>query len=289
MAAQVSTRSDVDLERLTCDWIASKKGRKPNSVAFEVTVIRQFCLFLRRRDPGGFVPGRVWAPQRAESRYLPYIFTEDEIHSLLSSASLLKGSELRRSAIRTLILLLYCTGLRFGEALRLRMHDVDLDEAVLFVEFSKGRSRFVPFGHDLAYELKQYAKLRGIDAAPDAPFFVRGKRGTTVGQCRNGHHSSAPPHSGAQATNRSARPATLRFAPCLRGPSADEVVHKEMNYFVRSTWVILGTIAAVAIPTLRGEGWGIRAKDLVTLSSKGVGYGGIVLLASLVLCHVVFH
>ena len=63
----------------------------------------------------------------------------------------------------------------------------------------------------------------------------------------------------------------------------------EMNYFVRSTWVILGTITAVAIPTLWGRGWGIRAKDLVTLSSKGVGYGGIVLLASLVLCHVVFH
>ena len=175
VAPKVPTRADVDLRRLTLDWLAGKVGRKPNSVAAEVAVIRQFCLFLRRGDPDGFVPDRLWATHSDASTFLPYIFSEDEIHALSAATSSLRVTRLQQSSIRALILLLYCTGLRPGEATRLRLRDIDLDEAVLFVEFSKGRSRYVPFGHDLANELKAYRQLRKQSAVdePDAAFFLR--------------------------------------------------------------------------------------------------------------------
>lgn len=177
VAQQVSTRAEVDLKRLTLDWLAGKEGRKPRSVASEVAAIRQFCLFLRRRDPDGFVPDRLCASRTDEPRYLPYIFSEDEIQALLAATSFMRVSHLQRSSVRTLILLLYCTGLRPGEAVRLRLRDVDLDEAMLFVEFSKGRSRYVPFGHDLADEMRRYLLLRGryTGVEPEAAFFVRKK------------------------------------------------------------------------------------------------------------------
>ena len=57
--------------------------------------------------------------------------------------------------MRTLLLILYCTGLRFGEAVRLRMGDVDLEKRVIFVRESKGKSRLVPFGADLGHELHE--------------------------------------------------------------------------------------------------------------------------------------
>ena len=75
---------------------------------------------------------------------------------------------------RTLILVLYCTGIRFGEALRLRIRDVDTRSAVLFIDTFKGRSRWVPFHRSLSRELDRYLVSRAQYAKsdPDARFFV---------------------------------------------------------------------------------------------------------------------
>jgi len=71
-------------------------------------------------------------------------------------------------------LVLYCTGLRFGEALRLRMRDVDTGSGILFVEQFKGRARWVPFHRSLSRELAKYLKARRsfASALPDDRFFV---------------------------------------------------------------------------------------------------------------------
>ena len=58
--------------------------------------------------------------------------------------------------MRTLLLILYCTGLRFGEAVRLRLSDVNLERRTFFIRESKGRSRIVAFGDDLADEIKRW-------------------------------------------------------------------------------------------------------------------------------------
>ncbi len=64
------------------------------------------------------------------------------------------------SMLHTLILVLYCTGLRLGEAVRLRMSDVDLDRGILMIERSKGRSRIVAIRADLVTALRGYAAER---------------------------------------------------------------------------------------------------------------------------------
>ena len=100
------------------------------------------------------------APQEVKSHFLPYIFSENEIRLLLNQTQRLKGAPFRPQTYRTLLLCLYCTGLRFGEALRLSLADVDLHQASFFIQSSKGRSRLVPFGHDLAGELEAYMHSR---------------------------------------------------------------------------------------------------------------------------------
>ncbi len=168
--------TDLKLDQTVLGWLASMEERKPVSVANELGVIRQFCLFLKRRDPDTFVPGRIWAPQSTESKFLPYIFSDDEVRRILALTSSLRAPLLRRAAFRSLILVLYCTGLRFGEALRLRLRDVDLEERVFSINNSKGRSRLVPFHADLAAELREYMDARSSHAAEDADshLFVRG-------------------------------------------------------------------------------------------------------------------
>ena len=64
---------------------------------------------------------------------------------------------------------------------------------------------------------------------------------------------------------------------------------KEMNYFVRSGWVIVLTFAMVAIPTVLKNGWRIPINELLLLSSRSAVRFGAALLGSLILCHVIFH
>ena len=70
--------------------------------------------------------------------------------------------------------MLYCTGIRFGEALRLRMRDVDHRTGVLFIDEFKGRARWVPLHRSLARELQKYLRPRRAfaPAGPDDRLFV---------------------------------------------------------------------------------------------------------------------
>jgi integrase len=73
-----------------------------------------------------------------------------------------------------LLLMLYCTGIRFGEALRLRMRDVDTRTGVLFIETFKGRARWVPFHRTLSSELNRYLaeRLKYAPTGPETRLFV---------------------------------------------------------------------------------------------------------------------
>jgi len=155
-------------------WLAMKHGRKPLSVTNELGVLRQFCLHRRRRDPTTPVPGRAWAPQSTQSKFLPYVFTNPQVRDLVRRATALTRPRFRGAVFRRLLLVMYCTGVRFGEALRLRMRDVDMDRKVLFIAESKGRSRWVPFDQSLARELARYVRVRRAYASadPDDRFFV---------------------------------------------------------------------------------------------------------------------
>jgi integrase len=149
----------VTLDDAVQRWCARGVGRKAITVGNEFGVVRQLCLYRRRRDPSSYVPEHALAPVK-ESVFLPYIFSQDEVHRLLAAATAHRGCFIWASMLRTLILVLYCTGLRLGEAVRLRTVDVDLDRGTLMIRHSKGRSRIVPIRADLVAELRRYAVER---------------------------------------------------------------------------------------------------------------------------------
>ena len=106
----------------------------------------------------------------------PYIYSQEELKRLLDTASMVCSPHFLLDAyvLRAVILILYGACLRHGEALRLTMQDVNLDEAVLHVRESKFyKSRLVPLGTDLNGAMQSYARQRNqkFGQAPDAPFF----------------------------------------------------------------------------------------------------------------------
>jgi hypothetical protein len=68
-----------------------------------------------------------------------------------------------------------------------------------------------------------------------------------------------------------------------------KIIYPEMNYLVRSSWVILAAVSAVAIPTWKKNGWRIPLGELIQTSSRRASAFGVALAASLVASHIVFH
>jgi integrase/recombinase XerD len=167
----------VMLDEAITRWCARVAGRKAVTVGNEFGVVRQLCLYRRRRDPSSYVPEHALAPVK-ESVFLPYIFSHDEVRRILAAASARDGRFIWASMLRTLILVLYCTGLRLGEAVRLRTSDIDLERGTLMIQRSKGRSRIVAIRADLVAELRDYTTerqrlVRGRRRADPETFFLR--------------------------------------------------------------------------------------------------------------------
>jgi len=80
-------------------------------------VVRNLCLYWRRRDPNCFVPDLELFP-RPHQPVRPYIFADAEIVQLLDATRTLQVTAtwpLRPAAFRLAIVLLYTAGLRRGE------------------------------------------------------------------------------------------------------------------------------------------------------------------------------
>jgi integrase/recombinase XerD len=93
----------------------------------------------------------------------PYVYSADELRRLVDATSTLYvgHSRLQAPMYRTLILLLYGSGLRIGEALRLTLRDVDVVERMITVRDTKFfKTRFVPIGPKLAQELAAHIERR---------------------------------------------------------------------------------------------------------------------------------
>lgn len=164
------------LDEIIMAWLASRPGRRGVSVSQEMAVIRQFWFYVRRIHPARCRREVRWPKLPTQTNFVPYVLTTTNVRTLLRLASELERPQFRRALYRALLLVLYCTGLRIGEALRLRIGDVDLRRGVIFVDEFKGRARWVPFHRSLGRELARYLRARrtfsGSDPTSAAPFFL---------------------------------------------------------------------------------------------------------------------
>jgi integrase/recombinase XerD len=144
--------------------------------------LRQLCRFLFQLDGECYIPDSgLLAP--ATRTFKPYLYTASEVVALMSSAQQLRPIyPLRAESCETLIGLLWVTGIRIGEALRLNLTDVDLVQGLLQIHQTKFyKSRLVPLSSSTVGALESYSSLRtqcGNDMGPTAPFFVgvKGRR-----------------------------------------------------------------------------------------------------------------
>jgi integrase len=165
-------------------WIKNLESLSIGTRINRISVLRQFCLYLAYFDPRTCIVHRSFLPRR--TRPAPYIYTRAEVRQIMDAAKRMgpRGS-LRPAVVATLVGLLYATGLRIGEAVRLTLADVDLQRRVLLIRETKfKKSRYVPLSSTTVKRLQAYLHQRrraGMSTSADAPFFVN-RRGKRFGQ-----------------------------------------------------------------------------------------------------------
>ena len=144
-------------------WCQNQSELTPRVRRYRMLIIRKFCLYRRRTVPACFVPDPILFPIPGQT-VTPYIFSESEVTRLMRAAESLQRrsySPLRPEVVRLAVVLLYTTGLRIGELLRLVIGDFDPREGTLLVRASKfHKSRVLPLPHDVMHELKHHLQVR---------------------------------------------------------------------------------------------------------------------------------
>jgi integrase/recombinase XerD len=142
-------------------WACSTADRcGPGCQARRLSIVRGFLTFLQAEAPETGVPsqGVLKRPLRAT----PHIYSSREVNALLAEARRLAPTgSLWPVTFTTLIGLLLSTGLRVGEALRLQVTDVQLDEdppRLVVTQTKFRKSRLVPLHSSAAEALQGYAK-----------------------------------------------------------------------------------------------------------------------------------
>ena len=101
-------------------WLASLKDHHANTRRKWYQIVRHFCVYRQRSEPGCFLPSVEGAAKR-QPYVTPIILEPGQIGRMLGIASTLpktSDSPLRARALRIAIVLLYTCGLRLGELLR---------------------------------------------------------------------------------------------------------------------------------------------------------------------------
>lgn len=157
-------RASYITQALALAWAQQPTNVQPAYWAQRLSFVRGFARYRSATDqrtqvpPQGLLP---FQPKRAR----PYLYSDDEIRSLLGAALNMpcryERGELRPWTYHCVFGLLSVSGLRLGEARNLELKDVDLDAAVLTIRGTKfGKSRLVPLHASTCKVLADYIARR---------------------------------------------------------------------------------------------------------------------------------
>lgn len=151
-----ATGSPVITTSQAIHW--ATRPEAPRSSNKRLNLVRGFARYVHALDPRTEVPPPYCL--RRPGRLPPYIYSEEEIRSLMDAALELRDN-FRALTCRTLIGLLAVTGARVGEILALDRADMNWEEGVLTIRAGKfGKSRELALHPTTIAALREYAETR---------------------------------------------------------------------------------------------------------------------------------
>lgn len=152
----------------------SRSGLSSRSLARLVAALRSFFRFLvidgylKKNPAAHLTTPRLWFN-------LPHFLTVTEIEKLLNQP---KESDPQGKRDRAILELLYATGLRVSELIRLKIDQVNLQATYLICRGKGGKERVVPFGSRAEQALKNYLlEVRPLFLKKDSPYLFLTRQG----------------------------------------------------------------------------------------------------------------
>jgi len=157
-------------------WIVSMLENNYSTVSVhrKISCLRVFYRYLRK---DGIIKSdpleKVVLPKRKKT--LPVFVEEAAMNKLLDDFSFGEGFAGIRN--RTIIEMLYLTGIRRSELIGLRNHDVDLSEGSMKVTGKRNKQRIIPLVKPFVKRLEEYLEVRDLNVTPvvNEWFFISDK------------------------------------------------------------------------------------------------------------------
>ena len=164
LAARKQALDTVPAHELLAYFSARHASTKATSANRRLTVFKRYFRWALREHRITVDPTLQMAPARQALR-VPKTLTEAEVESLLATPDVDTPLGLRD---RTMLELMYASGLRVTELVTLRLLNISLQEHVVRV-FGKGnKERLVPFGEEAGHWLSRYlSEVRPVLAGPN--------------------------------------------------------------------------------------------------------------------------
>lgn len=171
----------VITRQMVVGYLDTTRHKLPLTRADHVSAIRQFCRYMLQFDLATYIPEKgLVGPARVQVK--PHIFTQEEVCKVMQQAMQLNvHCEILPYTYSMIIGLLWVTGMRIGEVVRLKIEDIDTDNGVLTIRQTKFfKSRMIPLLPSTTQQLIAYIERRsccGYSSTPTDSVFInnRGK------------------------------------------------------------------------------------------------------------------
>ena len=124
------------------EWTNRRSYEREKTCENRANILTQFCKYIVRIGGQAYIPLPSQRLRRDVS-YRPYIFTNEELSRFLKCTKNMPGSMQRKTVFYMLFSLLICTGLRLGEALRLKWLDINWNSKPMMVPPQTKTLRFL--------------------------------------------------------------------------------------------------------------------------------------------------
>lgn len=162
-------------------WSVRRKEEKGSSFEGRVCTVRELARYMIRCGIDAFVIPKGMGC--GGSRFVPHIFTNEELICFFEKLDKMKfnaAAPIQHIVYPVLFRLLYSTGLRPSEAVKLSCQNVDLKNGVLFIEQSKGnKDRNVVLSDDMLELMRKYWR-RASEIVPINLYFFPDSQGGCI-------------------------------------------------------------------------------------------------------------
>ncbi|MEE9288943.1 MAG: tyrosine recombinase XerC [Bacteroidota bacterium] len=132
------------------------RGLTKKSIVRKLAAVRSFFTYLVRQSIARYNPAATIGTPKLEKR-LPLFLDEGSMEKILAAPDRSNRNGIRDAAVMEL---LYSTGIRLGELLRLSLEDVDFENRTIKVLGKGSKQRVVPFGKKASEALRTYLNKR---------------------------------------------------------------------------------------------------------------------------------